>query len=156
MTARDRGLVARGGLCLVLMVVYEIAFYCPAGGLQDRPDLTIGGGAAFCIAAAALLEPSRWLENWFMVVGWVPNPLYWIGIALLLSGRWRAAGVAGLAAFVMAAIWWWPFGWEGGGRLLYGYYIWWGSMGLLVLVGFLGPLTKKLRANAPKHTPASL
>src|SRR5262249_39218424 len=83
MTARGRGLAARSGLCLVLMVVYDVAFFCPAVEVSLFPAGTMEGWGAFRYTGAMVLEPSEWLKHWLAVIGWAPNLLYWAGIALL-------------------------------------------------------------------------
>jgi hypothetical protein len=76
-----------------------------------------------------------------ILAGWLPNPLLWLGIASVIVGRRRSVrwagigtGVAGLAAFACAGIWFLDRG--PNDDLAAGYYAWIASMLFLSAYGF--------------------
>jgi hypothetical protein len=79
--------------------------------------------------------------DWHIVVGWLPNPLLWLGVAWLIVGQRHSvrqagigAGLAGLAALACASLWFFDRGKSD--DLAVGYYVWVTSMALLSGAGF--------------------
>ena len=107
---------------LLVASVYAASFAMPA-------YLDLNGHEAFAAASRAGLDAWSNGEIGQELIGWLPNPLLWAGVVLLLGGRGLAAALAGVAAVATASCW------LGLAELLPGYYVWLGSMGLLLAGG---------------------
>ncbi len=111
---------------------YLISFFLPACRLSEVEG-AMSGFQCFVLApqmARDLPLTLTGLSGLHFAVGWLPNPLFWVGACLLPSGRRSRlvpAALVGLLALVGALVWQvllWPF-------LLPGYYVWLASMALL-------------------------
>src|SRR5713226_9205642 len=81
---------------LLSCVLYCISFFLPA--IQILRAHAESGWEAFLVVPKRLLE-SPPLQNWELLIvllWWLPNPAFWIGIILLATQRWRAASIAGI------------------------------------------------------------
>jgi hypothetical protein len=126
-----------------LVVLYALAHLLPTvlRPLGNADEWMFGWEVS--ISALGIAFDSVWhgKPEWLFIFGWLPNPLFWYGVACLIIGRRRiprlagvASGSAGCAAVVLASLWL-LFG--GDARELHlGYYLWAVSMALLAWVGF--------------------
>ena len=120
------------GLAHLLPVLAE-----PEGRLEKAE---FGWQVSLAAATVALVSLSRGEPEWLFVFGWLPNLLLWFGVACLIVGRRRVAGLAGLAAGlagcaagILATLWLF-FG--NVRELQLGYYLWAVSMAMLAWTGF--------------------
>ena len=113
--------VNRWAWAVLVLTVYGASFALPA-------YLDLAGHEAFVAAARAGFE--AWCDDTIgrELLGWLPNPLLWTGLALLCCGRNWGAAVLGLAGLVAGAGAWLTLG-----DLHVGYYAWLGSMALLMV-----------------------
>jgi hypothetical protein len=98
-------------------VLYAASFFLPA--FQEG-----AGYHAFLFSLVYLLGIPMWFAN----------PVFWCGLALLCQGKHRAARKAGVVALVFALSEFWLF-LEG---LRVGYFVWVGSMALLIAAAWCG------------------
>lgn len=119
--------------------LYAMSFFLPV----TRGFINLRGWEAILVVAGALFTPSiptRGVDDadWILTfLGYLPNPLVWIGIVLLVLGQWRLAAVAGAIALAFGIIWMFDVG---GGKLdvshsHVGYYCWLASMAALAAAG---------------------
>jgi hypothetical protein len=131
---QDR-LVAYGMLAAVGL--YGVSFFLPATEVFG----TIYGWNAFLAGAQLPFATNFPISNIgdfiLSVIGWSPNPFFWLGIVLLTLRRWHAATASGIIALLGAFIWVVNFH-----ELTFdfkdyreGYYVWLASMGLLAGLG---------------------
>jgi hypothetical protein len=102
-------------------LLYVISFFLPA--LGDK-----GGG---------ILGFQAFIYSVLLVVTipmWLANPLFWLGLALLMRRQWHGARFYGLLAVVLGLSESWMYGKE----LAVGYILWVGSMVLLTVAGWCG------------------
>jgi hypothetical protein len=94
---------------------------------------------------------------WFVVPGllllWMANPLFWVGLASLRAGNWPRTAALGTAACALASIPMTPIMsdsivLDGPAAFLWcsGYFAWFASTALLAIIGLIGWLAPKLRA----------
>jgi hypothetical protein len=105
----------------LVVASYLVSFVLPAA----RFESPIMGWEAF---ADALL-----LWWWVGLLGWLPNPLLWLGVFWLLDDHPGRAAFAGLAGLLCGLVWVMFLPHEI--TLLAGYYLWLESMCLLAVVG---------------------
>ena len=134
-----------GGLWAVISL-YGLAHLLPTlylgPSLLSKDGSNIFGLNASMVAAAGAIGSLQELKpDWLMIFGWLPNPLLWFGwtlVAIARPGELRlagfVAGVAGALAVVGASLWLLS---GSAGDLQVGYYMWFASMIVLALVGFL-------------------
>jgi hypothetical protein len=98
------------------------------------------GWEAFCDAFGALSDER--LSGVFVPL-WLPNPLLWLGVACLLAGWGRPAGIAGVVASLLAS--WKLRQFPQGVDLAVGAGVWWASMiGLAVIAWSVVALERAL------------
>jgi hypothetical protein len=138
MTGPD--LPVRHYLWMVILGVNLTAFFLPS--FADGPNAVIGA-VAFCWAPVAgfltltggqHMSANRGLGVAILVT-WLANPTFWVGLRLLGKGEWqRAAWMGTLAsAFALAIV--------AAGlapATFVGYYVWFASMALLAVIGWIG------------------
>jgi hypothetical protein len=99
--------------------------------------------------------------EWVVLIGWLPNPLLWLGVTSLIIGRWRqtkltgiVAGFAGVTGLICGLTWvckpfWNLWALEPlGVTFLPGYYVWLACLVTLGVVGACG--TIRPRAASPR------
>ncbi len=139
-------------VCLLSVALYGISFVLPAAQAAGPVFNGLWGWQAFVLAFRCLAEvvlmagqevfgystnrPLPRLDlptELFSATAWLANPLLWAGILLLMFGRRRPAGFAGLAAFLAGSAGIYGLRGPGPGA---GFFFWWISMGVLALGGF--------------------
>lgn len=100
--------VLRKGLVAAIIVCYALSLALPAfpGKKMDIP-----GWWAFIFAAtgggyfqSGIAGEARTFE-WLLLVGWLPNPLLWIGLASLWRTRYGWAATCGWLSALVALMW---------------------------------------------------
>lgn len=114
--------MARWFWALLVLGTYAASFAMPV-------CLDLAGHEAFTTAARLGMAASVQGEVSKELLGWLPNVLLWLGLAFLVAGDGKGAAEFGLAALIGAA------GWLSLCGLMPGYYVWAGSMALLVAGG---------------------
>jgi hypothetical protein len=155
---------------LASLGLHTVSFFLPAFGVPQQG--TVRGGAAFLMA---LLGPAiysvggiltlvresdpRGLLVLLSVLPWSANPAYWLAAHRLHIGRRRGvvmvsvfAVLLGLSAWAMPTAFWLSFPADRRGPPPYvyreGYWLWLGSMALLVYGGWEGGGSRRGRAEA--------
>jgi hypothetical protein len=110
--------------------LFFLGLFCcwviPAGVLESFHD--IGRPGSF--------DPHSENVRFVLAVSaWLANPVFWIGLGCWLNGRWRAAGIAGVVAFLLGSGFY-LFGDVFPGRIGVAYYVWLSSMGVLAAAGW--------------------
>jgi hypothetical protein len=148
---RLAGLLVVGGL-------YAVSFFLPALDIPltdqpviDRLKVEIGGIAVLSIQPSVFEVDGygAFYESFFrswLGVAWCANPVLWVGCLLLAGGWWRGAALAGCMALalgsvmVLVAVIGDPNAdvqWSVADYRV-GYWLWLGSMALLVLAALVG------------------
>jgi hypothetical protein len=115
---------------------YAVSFFLPLGSHGGRVEL---GLSAFVVGTAAFPF-------------WLPNPLMWLGLYLLDSGRYYTVLLVGSIASLLALADAFYF------KDLIGapaYQAWFLSMLLLVIAGYLGPLFPRPSNTVPSTMPVT-
>lgn len=131
-------------LGFLLGSLYAISFSLPVvkvdvplHGIEMTWDGTSGSlnGWQFCLCFNARPQEVSVFFNWLFLA----NLAFWIGVFLLGIRRWRGASVAGFVAIGLAGAAFFFLG----GRLLVGFYLWFGSMVMLTVAGFICSLSAR-------------
>src|SRR5437870_2968250 len=96
-------------LLWLVIGLYAIAHVLPVTKIFDS---WMWGWQASLASLMAMQDLWRRQFDWCAVLGWLPNPLLWLGVAWLIVVRKRdvrlagiGTGLAGLAAVVFASVW---------------------------------------------------
>lgn len=138
----DRGVLAVL-VSLLVLGLYATSFFLPAFTLVFDSEEVVRGWWAFVFVPKALAsaQPSAGtvsgLEGEVAFIaaqafGWLPNPLLWVGVYSLWTGRRAAAATAGALALYTALAWYLPHHALGLIRSLHlGFFLWAASMATL-------------------------
>jgi hypothetical protein len=130
----------------VALAVYGASFAAPAVEFRDHLNTPLPSGVALGLRVFGLGALTLASHGF---IGWLANPVFWVGVLLLCANRPLAAGWVGCVAFLLGM-------WAGSApefeRLLSGYYLWVGSMALLSGGGFCLSLAPE-RAFPPGGDP---
>jgi hypothetical protein len=113
--------------CLFSLAGYAVSFFLPIvefsfGGSAN----TIPGHVIF----QACLDRSVWGWN-ELFTAWLANPIFWLGLTLFVLGQGLAAATAAMVAVLLGSRYVFNPG------VIVGYYVWLGSMALLLFAGVI-------------------
>lgn len=137
--------------CLLIGAVYAVSFFLPVLGPDEESS---PGFVAFLLPLVAWTVGD---EGAMLILGlpaWLANPLMWVGMALLASGKWKAATAAGLVAVILGltAL---PAWLSSGDFPRMGYVLWVLSIAALAVTGYVGSLAQRRKTKPSEQLSAA-
>ncbi len=132
-----REAVVKVGAFLIASAGYFAAFFLPTYNYENHSH---SGAEAFKVGLDVIIALALRGGDWTgFLLGWLPNPLFGVGMLLLAVDRPWAAGLLGLVGLLCGLWWltWREVGLEGG------YYAWLFSMAMLSLASLTVALDRK-------------
>ena len=90
-------------LCTLTSVLYALSFFLPASYIEvDGHRDTVYGYRAFLLGIGCFGSPLPGTSKVFLA--WLANPMLWMGIISLASGRHRLACVLGVLSVILSGL----------------------------------------------------